>query len=174
MKFHNFEDIKDQIEDGDIVFIKGKWNSIPQSLIMMSTRSKIYHVGIAFWMHTPNNRHLMLVEATGKSSRRIVNLRYYEHYKMNVIKAVVPWSEMEYEALDKIGLEGYGFVEAAYIGIRESFFRWFGVKLPLVDLPLEVCSSFVAKLLKFHDHIISPQKLYDRLLGMSVERKKAS
>lgn len=174
MEFYNFEDIKDQIEDGDIIFIKGKWNSIPQSLIMLSTRSKIYHVGIAFWMNTPNDKHLMIVEATGKSARRIVNLRYYEHCKISVIKAVVPWKEMEHAALEKIGLEGYGFVEAAYIGIRETFFRWFGVKLPFVDLPLEVCSSFVARLLKFQDYVISPQKLYDRLLGMSDTRKKAS
>lgn len=173
MNFSSYDEVRDVIQDGDIVFIKGSWRSIPQSLIMFFTKSDIYHVGVAFWMNTNSGRRLMLVEASGKSQRRIVNLGYYANYKMCVLSSPVKWEDIEDQAFMKIGYEKYGFIEAAYIGLRETMFRLFKLKLPATDLPFEVCSSFVAKLIGMGDYIISPQALYDRLLGMGSKIKKA-
>mgnify|MGYP002787247274 CR=1 FL=1 len=163
MKYVSYEDIREKIKDGDVVFMKGKWTRPAHALIMIFTKSQLYHVGVAFWMNTKAGERLMLVEATGKSQRRVVNLSYYSDHKLVVVDAVKSWETIEERALETIGETRYGFIEAAYIGIREATSRWFGWKLPARDLPYEVCSSYVASLLDLEDKIISPQTLYDKL-----------
>jgi len=170
MKFKNYTEVRDSIEDGDIIFMQGKWSHISHAIIMIFTNSNTCHTGIAFWMHTKAGKRLMLCESTGKSRRRIVNMSYYADYGLAVIKAVKPWEEMESNALETIGTTRYGFIEAAYIGIRETCLR-FGWKLPSKDLAFEVCSSYVAGLLGLEDKIISPEKLYQQLTQMSKDKK---
>lgn len=170
MNFHRYEDIRSSIEDGDIVFIKGSWKSLPQALIMFFTRSKFAHVALAFWVETSNSKRLMVVEAHGKSSRRIVNLSHYDGHEMIVMKAVKPWGEMEADALNKVAKVRYGYFEGFYIGLRDVFLNVFGIKLPTWNLPAEVCSSLVARLIGMKDPIVSPQGLYEDLLEITEEK----
>ncbi len=170
MRFHKYEKIRDQIEDGDIIFIKGTWNVFTQALIRFSTNSKLYHVGVAFWMSTKTGRRLFILEAHGKSTRRIVNLSYYDKCEMIVMKAPKPWEQIEEEALSKLGKVKYGYIEGAYVGLRDMFMNWFGIKLPSFNLPDEVCSSLVARLYGMDDPIVSPQALYEDLLEITEER----
>jgi hypothetical protein len=170
MQFHRYEDVRDSIEDGDIVFIKGSWKIPTHAIIMFATRSRLYHVGIAFWMETKTGRRLFMLEAHGKSTRRIINLGYYEKYKMLVMKAPKPWITVEEGALEKLGKVKYGYIEGAYIGLRDMFMNWFGIKLPSFNLPAEVCSSLVATLYGMEDPIVSPQKLYENLQKITEKR----
>lgn len=170
MRFHKYEDIREQIEDGDIIFIKGSWKVFTQALIRLGTNSKLYHVGVAFWMNTKTTRRLFMLEAHGKSMRRIVNLSFYDKYEMIVMKAPKSWESVEEEALSKLGKVKYGYIEGFYIGLRDMFMNWFGIKLPSFNLPDEVCSSLVARLYGMEDPIVSPQVLYKDLLEITEER----
>jgi len=55
-----YEDVRNQIKDGDVLMYRGKsWES---RIIMLVTRSKFSHAGIAVWW----NQRLMVMEAIGK------------------------------------------------------------------------------------------------------------
>jgi len=167
MKFHHYNDIRDDIEDGDIVFVRGSWKKPTHAIVMFFTRSKFCHVGIAFWMKSKTGRRLFMLEAHGNASRRIVNLGYYDKFGMLVVKAPKPWETIEDNALAKLGKVKYGYLEGFYIGLRDAFMNWFGIKLPSWNLPAEVCSSLVARLYGMKDPIVSPQKLYEDLQKIS-------
>jgi hypothetical protein len=170
MNFYHYQHIRDDIEDGDIVFVKGSWKKLTHALIMLFTHSNLYHVGIAFWMQSATGRRLFMLEAHGKSTRRIINLGFYEKYEMLVVKAPKPWETIEENALMKLGNVKYGYIEAFYIGLRDACMNWFGIKLPSWNLPAEVCSSLVARLYGMKDPIVSPQKLYENLQQISTTR----
>ncbi|TFG96682.1 hypothetical protein E4H12_10500 [Candidatus Thorarchaeota archaeon] len=171
MQFQSYAEIRDSIQDGDIIFFKGRWSILTNAIVMFFTRSPIYHVGVAFWVQTKTARRLFLLESHGKSTRRIVNLSYYEKWEMLAIKAPKPWETIEKDALEKLGKVSYGYLEGTYIGLRDVFMNVFGVKLPTYDLPAEVCSSLVARLYGMEDPIVSPQRLYLDLLEITEERE---
>jgi hypothetical protein len=56
----NYDDIRSQIKNGDVLMYRGK--SLQSRIIMFITRSNFSHAGIAAWW---NNR-LMVMEAVGK------------------------------------------------------------------------------------------------------------
>lgn len=170
MKLLPYDKAREVIQDGDIIFFKGKRKYWLHTLIMTSTHSNLFHVGIAFWVGEGENRRCLLVEAHGSTPRRIVTLSFYEEYEMVVVTPPIQWKEASTAAFQKIGTAKYGYLSAFYIGLRDIMLRYFDYKLPARDFPREVCSEFVAKVYQFVDPIISPQRLYDILMMDQKER----
>lgn len=164
MRFISYEQARPLIADGDIIFFEGDRSKLAQAIIMFFTKSKVYHTGIAFWIGEGENRRCMLVEAHGQSKRRIVSLSLYEDCGMIVMPAPAPWTEVQGKAFSKVAKRKYGYLEAFYIGLRETLLKYFDIKIPAMDLPAEVCSEFVAKVYDMEPANISPQLLYEYLL----------
>jgi hypothetical protein len=129
-------------------------------LISFVTQSEHIHVGIAFWADFGNQRHLMMSEANGGAQRRILNLSHYQDHDMDVLSSKHSWDEISDKALIHLGQVQYSFLEAGYVGINEVFEHLFGVSLPHVDFPGEICSEFVATVLSLKRKYLSPAKLF--------------
>ncbi len=157
----SYVEVRQQIHDGDIVFING--SSWVAKIIKFFTKSKFSHVGIAFWCEINNQKRLMIVDAQGGNKRRIVNLSLYANFPMFIIKSPLPWSSYADSALEKLGTVKYSFIEAGYIGFREFLFNSTGIKLPNLHFKGEICSEFVAKLLNLDDVNVSPAALMAKL-----------
>lgn len=164
MELLSYNEARELIQDGDIVFFEGDKTSPVHFSIMTFTESRFFHVSIAFWVGRGENKRCLLVEAHGNSRRRIVPLSFYEHHRMVIVKPPLPWDTVEDEAFKRIGKEKYGYGTALYIGIREIFLKYFDIKLPVGDFPREVCSEYVAKVYRLPETMISPQRLYEMLV----------
>jgi len=160
----SYESARDQIKNGDIIFVHGI-KSIVDRAIMFFTRSSYVHVGIAFWIMTDetSSKRLMIVEAQGGTKRRIINLSYYRQYGFDVVNSPISWNEIQNMALEQIGIEKYSMVTAFYVGLREFLLRRFNIKLPKSNFPGEICSEFVARLEKLTPTEISPEMLFENL-----------
>ena len=170
MATYTYEQVRGVVQDGDVIFIEGLWKKPSNALIMFFTNSRFHHVGIACWVGTGNNRRCLLIEAHGRTKRRIILLSYYSDHNMVVIPGPLPWDVVQNTAFERIAHEGYGYLDAVYIGLREACLRYFGIKLPTYDFPMEVCSEFVAKVYQLEDTNISPQALYEQLIIRETER----
>lgn len=168
----SYQEARLLIQDGDVVFIHGSWRRPIQALIMWFTNSKFSHVCLAFKVTTGGVERLMCVEAQGKTKRRILNLSFYDDKDMTILAAPRDWAEIQGKALERVGKAKYSFLAAAYIGVRELVHRTLDIKLPSLDLPHEICSEFIAKVVGLPDTDVSPQVLYEDLLSYTVERKK--
>lgn len=164
-----YEDVRQVVRDGDIVFIHGSWNRPIQALIMFFTGSEFSHCAIAFWIDTPSGKRLMCVEAQGMSRRRILTLSYYDDAAMTIIPAPKPWTQVRHIALEEIGKKQYGMFEAIYVGIQEFIHRHTGRHLPRLNMKGEICSEFIAKVYDLEDRDVSPQKLYEQLIKKASE-----
>lgn len=167
-----YEEARPLIQDGDIVFIHGSWRKPIQALIMWVTGSTFSHVCLAFKVQTGGVERLMCVEAQGMTKRRILNLSFYDNRYVTVLAAPRDWSEIQDSALEKVGKAKYSMLTTVYVGVRELLHRLIDVKLPSLDLPHEICSEFIAKVVGLKDTDVSPQALYEDLLSYTVARKK--
>lgn len=158
----SFVEAREHIMDGDIVFIKNRRGPL-SSLIHVFTRSVYSHVGIAFWMKTGNVRRLMMVEAQGGTSRRIVNLSKYAGDDLDVIEAPQEWDSVVNTALKKLSEVPYGYFEALYVGIVEFAQQYWNITLPRKNFDGEICSEFVARVYDLPEKHISPQGLFEQL-----------
>ncbi len=157
-----YDAVRDQIQDGDIVFV-GHGTSVFSRLTEFVTRSPFFHVAIAFWMRDAEyESRLMLVEAH-QGGRRIVTASAYQVYPMKIVQSDVPFTAYSRDLLDRAGSVPYGYLDYVAIGMRELF----GVKMD--NFKGEVCSEMVAASLNKGGHylptLISPAKLYDRLVS---------
>lgn len=166
----SYEQARLDIQDGDIIFIKNNKGLFLPQLIRFFTRSPYTHVGIAFWITTGSADRLMVVEAQGGAKRRIVNLSYYEDDHIDVVEAPKDWDRVSEKAIERLNQVPYGWLQALYVGVREFLLQYFNVKLPMRDLPGEICSEFVARIYDLPERHISPQLLLDQLqrLGFHI------
>lgn len=158
-----YEEARDLIGDGDVVFIRGKWTNPISAAVMFFTGSPLSHVCIAFWVNTTFGKKLMCVEAQGRSKRRTFPLSFYGDHHIDVIRAPKPWNSVRANALSGVGRTEYGMGEAVYIGLTEFLHRHTGRRLPWRHIQREYCSSFVAAVYQLDFHGGSPQVLYDLL-----------
>lgn len=165
-----YKEVRPYIEDGDIVFIHGSWKHPINALIMWFTKSNFSHVCIAFKMTTGGVERLMCVEAQGSTKRRVLNLSFYDDRLITVIKAPVPWVNIQDRALGRIGVAKYNIITATYVGIREYMLKTFNIRLPSTSMRYEICSEFVADMLNLPETEISPQVLYEELMKISEEK----
>ena len=164
----SYEDARNYIKDGDVVFISKK-KRLSASIIRFFTHSNYSHVGFAFWAEIAGTRRLMMAEAQGGAKRRIVNMSFYKGIDLDIVKAPKDWSKMAPDALDRLGEVRYGWLEALYVGFRESILKTFGWMLPEHDLPGEICSEYCARLLDMPEMHISPQGLWEELIARGNE-----
>jgi hypothetical protein len=154
---------RDQIKDGDIVFMAHR-HSIPAFLIHIFTRSIYSHCNMAFWIDTPAGKRLLAVEAQGGTTRRIINLSYYEKLcDMHVVSPPADWATtVSPVALKELGFMKYGYLEAFYVGLREFLLKYLGIKIAEKNLG-EICSEFIARVNNMPDQQISPGALMTEL-----------
>jgi len=157
-----YEHARELIQNGDIIFIRNK-GLFHHKLITWFTKSDHIHVGIAFWATFECGPHLMISEANGGAQRRIVNLSHYKDHSMDIIKAPRPWNEISSRALERLGQVQYNWIQAGYIGVSELFQNTFGINMPDVDMPGEICSEFVANVLELPYNHMSPAALFRHL-----------
>ena len=166
MNQYTYDEARQVIKSGDIIFVKGRPHDIIEKVIMKATRSKFSHVCVAFWVNECNGdfSRLLVVEAQGNTSRRITNLSFYADRDLVVVKAPKQWNDVRELALDKVSRASYGYIDALWVGTREWSQRVLRLNLPKFDFEGETCSEFVARLYDMDDVVVSPQKLYSNLI----------
>lgn len=157
-----YSDIRNLISSGDIIFLKT--NTLAGKIIRFFTNSPYTHVCMAFWIHSNSSvSRLLVVEAQGGTRRRIINLSDYIKYDWTIINNLGDWSSQEPEALDKLGNVSYGWINASYFGIRQFLLKTLRIKLPRKSFSGEICSEFVANILKLEESRVTPSELFDVL-----------
>ena len=156
----NYEQLRSQAQDGDIVFFHTNPRDWMSRLTGLVTRSRFSHAAFVFWYRD----RLMIVESTTHQGSRIVTMSTYADREFELIKAPLLWSSIEDQALKQSGRASYGWWSAIYIGIREWLFTHAHIKLPPDrDNRNLACSEFVALTLGLEDPDISPGNLYNQL-----------
>lgn len=169
MKVITYEQARNVISDGDIVFVNnGK--SIWSKLTQFVTSSETYHCGIAFWIRDSRYKsRLMIVEANAQG-RRIVTLSSYRAHDLEILGSPVDWEMHCDDILDNTGVVPYSFVEYVWIGLRELF----GINRRKDDFG-EVCSKMIAEYCKRAGYSlvtdVSPGKLKTELLALGFAHK---
>ena len=154
---------RQHIQNGDLVFVRNKKGMVA-GIIRTFTQSLYSHVGFAFWVEIEGTPRLFVLEAQGGAKRRIVNMSFYQNVELDIIAAPRPWSEIALEALERLGQVKYGWFDIGYIGVREILMKKFGWILPYRELPGEICSEFVARMIGLDNPHVSPQLLWERLI----------
>lgn len=176
MKEVSYQEARYNIEDGDIIFVCNA-KTLTSKMIRFFTRSKYSHVGIAFWATVGGVDRLFIAEAQGGTKRRIITMSFYAKDELHVIKSPRAWNEYSDVALQDIGIQEYGWIQAAYVGFREALLNYFNIKLTPKDFDGEICSEYVANMLNILPPNVSPEGLYQELLkngyDISLVIKKA-
>ena len=163
-KVLTYKQARNYINDGDIIFIRdnSKFLQNPiRSAIRFFTNSNYVHTGIAFWATIAGHEHLMITEAQGGTSRRIVNLSFYQTEDIDVITPLRSWTTISNAAIAKLGKVEYGWLDAIYIGITSKL-KFLHMKPR--NFRGEICSEWVANLQSIYPSTVSPQQLFDILL----------
>ncbi len=156
----NYNEVRAIAKDGDILFFHVDRKYFLSRLVSRFTKSPYTHVGFLFWFKD----RLMLLDSGTKGGSRIIFASKYKHDTFDIISAPRSWEEIEETALARSGTAHYGWFSAAYIGIREFFFKNFHIKLPAdKNNRNKACSEFVAEILELDDVDISPAVLYEQL-----------
>jgi len=173
MQILTYEQARTVIQDGDIVFFHGfsSWKHPIETLIRFVTNSPFTHVNIAFWVDVAGKSRLMAVEAQGGTKRRIISMSHYADKPMTVVEGVKNWNLLADDALSRIELQRYSYFTAVYAGLRDFSVNVFGIKLPKMNHPGEICSEFCAKMQGLSETDLSPGALYDALMLISTEKK---
>lgn len=157
----NYEEARESIIDGDIVFI-ANGTSIWNKLTQLVTRSPFYHVGIAFWMRDSAYESRLFIVEAHNGGRRLVNLSSYAAHSMTVIASEVPYLSYSKDLLDRAGSVKYSIKDFLAIGIIEL------LKIKVRNASGEVCSEMVARALNkgnlYLPVLISPGALFTRLV----------
>ena len=159
----DYEQLRSVARNGDLIFQHGSRRRPFQLMIMAVTGSRFCHVGMTFWVTLNRKRRLMVVEAQNDGKRRIVTGSFYRADRFDLVRAPVPWKEIEDHALERVGEEEYSYIMAIYVGLRELFMRKFNTRLPRIKTDGEICSEFMARLIGLEDVNVSPQGLFDQL-----------
>lgn len=152
----SYDQLREQAQDGDLIFLTINKRDILSRLTGLVTGSKYSHVAFLFWYKD----RLMIIESTTHGGIRIVTASTYSDRKMSLLSAPKSWQRVEKVALEKSGTAKYGWVSAAYIGVREFLFQHFDIKLPQNRSNRNLaCSEFVAQSLGLSDSDVSPEGL---------------
>lgn len=159
-----YEQGRDLIKDGDVLFVANKRGIVLPFLIRWSTKSIFSHTAIAFWINTVAGPRLMAVQAQGGNKRFIQNVSALDKCEIHVVSSPAAWAQVAPKALVKLDKVPYGWFEALYVGTREFLMTRFNIKLKERDFTGEICSEFNARVLGLSDVNVSPQGLYEELL----------
>lgn len=158
---HKYEDIRNQIKSGDLVFFHDT-NTLTSKVVRFFTKGPYTHCGIAFWVEVCGKKRLMIAEAQGGTKRRILNLSYYCDRDFDVITSLRNWEDICDDALSNLGRVQYSWMEAAYVGVREFIKKY--IELPHKDFDGQICSEYIADLQGLDKLNFSPSSLYTTLI----------
>lgn len=161
MNITRYEEDRNKIEDGDLIFVANKKGIILPRLIRWSTESIFSHVAIAFWIDTPAGKRLMAVQAQGGNKRFIMNVSALDNCQLYVVSGQC-WTDVASVALQKLDQVKYGYFEAFYVGLREFLMTRFNIKLSERNFTGEICSEFVSRIQNFPTFNISPQVCFEQ------------
>jgi hypothetical protein len=162
----DYDQIRQTARDGDLIFLTVDEDNWLSRITAWVTASPYTHVAFLFWY----KQRLMLIESTTTGGIRIVQASVYHDRPIKLIHGPRLWDDIEDRALSRSGTAEYGWLSAAYIGLREFLFTHFNLALPQNKHNRnKACSEFVAEILELDDVDISPGQLF-RLL----ERQNAS
>jgi len=173
MKIYSYEEIRGQIDDGDIIFTRGSWKDPIQALIMSVTDSLLSHACIAFWSYptltsNPTENRLMVIEIFLGTKGKILPFETFNDRLFCGIKAPKEWSEVKHTALAQVGKRKYSLWQFTHVGLRDYFWNTFKIRLPrFKHSPQgEICSEFIARVYELSDHDVSPQGLWNHLVEL--------
>lgn len=170
MSGYTYEQVRDIIQDGDVIFFHGDWSNPLHAVIMFFTCSPFSHCATAFWNESQTGRRLMVVESQGGSKRRMSPLSFYADRIMTIVPGLKPWGDVADFALGRIGEAEYSWSEAIYVGVRDFLKTYFETSIPKYSSEHETCSEFIAEMYGIPDKRVSPQGLYDELIKISEAR----
>ena len=169
MKDINYEQARNVISDGDIVFVRdgeSVWSKLTQKV----TSSDVYHCGIAFWVRDPLYKSRLFMVEAHRGGRRIVSLSSYAKHPMYIFNAPASWEKHCDPILDNTGVIPYSYIEYVWIGLLELF----RIRRNQDDFG-EVCSKMVANYCKEAglelETDISPGRLKNILLELGCTLK---
>jgi hypothetical protein len=145
-KILRYEEVRDQIRNGDVFMYKGK--AIFSSIIRWVTRSPYSHAGMAVWW----NERLMVMEAKGNGVVASPFSRSIGHYRGEVewfscVKEISDEDRLKMVifAQEELG-KSYGRWKAILLGIR-TLFEWDLDKRDRMRLENKLfCSEYVARI----------------------------
>ena len=126
---------------------------------------------LLFGLHLKDSPRLMIVEAQGRTVRRILNMSYYKEVDFDVYSAPLDWTSVCDSALQGVGTEKYGYIDALWVGVREKMSVMFNMKLPHFKFSGQICSEFVASLYRINPSEVSPQGLVNELESRGITTK---
>lgn len=164
----NYNNIRNQILNGDVVFMEPV--STLGSVIPAFTGGKVSHCGLAVWVTDSRGcKRLMLLEGH-LGGCRLVTLSSYAHRKLVVLQLGIQWSTIEDYALEKPGVVSYSVWDFPSIWLRETLVRNGHLRTAKLvpDAPGEVCSQVVADILvkanlQLRSTLVSPNGLLEEL-----------
>jgi len=156
----NYSDVRATAQDGDVFFLHVDKKNILSRLTAFVTKSKITHAGFLFWYQG----RLLVAESTTHGGSRIATASHYADREFELVKAPRQWEFIVEAALTRSGESTYGWLSAAYIGVKHWLLVHANIALPQIKSnKAKACSEYVAELLGYEDPDISPQMLYARL-----------
>lgn len=154
-----YEQLRENANDGDILFLTVNPRDVLSRLTAWWTNSCYTHAAFLFWY----NGRLLVAESTTHGGSRIALASTYQTRTMALIPAPKSWNSIVDQALARSGSADYGWISAAYIGLREWALKN-GIHLPQIrNNNCKACSEYVAEVLGLDDVDISPQKLFDTI-----------
>lgn len=166
----SYEQGRDLIRDGDLIFVANKKGIILPALVRWSTKSIFSHVAIAFWIETAGVRRLMAVQAQGGNKRFVMNVSALDKCDLYVVAGPKFWSNIAPIAMAKLDVVPYGWFEAVYVGFREFLMTRFNIIIKEREFTGEICSEFNARVEGFPDVLVSPQGLFEEATKLNPVR----
>jgi len=153
-----YEEVRAVAKDGDIIFLHVDKKNILSRLTAFVTKSTLTHAAFVFWYEG----RLLLAESTTHGGSRIATASHYKDREFELVKAPRKWDLIVEYALTRSGESTYGWLSAAYIGVKHWLLVNAGIALPAIQNNKDkACSEYVAELLGYEDADLSPQALWE-------------
>lgn len=154
----NYSDLRATAQDGDVFFLHVDKKNLLSRLTAFVTKSKVTHAGFLFWY----KGRLLVAESTTHGGSRIATASHYSDREFELVKAPRKWEFIVQAALTRSGESTYGWLSAAYIGVKHWLLVNAGIALPAIQNNKDkACSEYVAELLGYEDADVSPQLLWE-------------
>ena len=154
----NYSDLRATAQDGDVFFLHVDKKNLLSRLTAFVTKSQVTHAGFLFWYQG----RLLVAESTTHGGSRIATASHYADREFELVKAPRKWEFIAEAALLRSGESTYGWLSAAYIGVKHWLLTNAGISLPAIQNNKDkACSEYVAELLGYEDADLSPQALWE-------------
>lgn len=153
-----YNELRNQAKDGDVMFLHVDKRNLLSRLTAFVTKSTLTHAAFLFWYQG----RLLVAESTTHGGSRIATASHYKDRQFELIPAPRSWENIMDKALTRSGEATYGWMSAAYIGVKHWLLTHANIALPQIKGNKDkACSEYVAELLGYEDADVSPQLLWE-------------